>query len=200
MILRKMMEIDRPDVPKTRVLDTSDGPNRPPGGSRAFQRLRKAAPLPHGFAIWQDRAPYASKWRPRLGMGSSFQKWCCGLGQGTVWSVQASKAPRRAKKRPEILSEQYTNDVNRSESDQLAPWPLIQQRMKERRLQAVSSLVVYWHTCRQAAAYMSTKKTAEAEQQVNSNHAEWESADILCHCHLMPISIQVIVFDAHWHE
>ena len=28
-----------------------------------------------------------------------------------------------------------------------------------------------------AAAYMSTKKTAEAEKQVNSKHASWESAD-----------------------
>ena len=104
--LHKIMEIDRPQGPKTRVLDTSDGQNRPPAGSRAFQRLRKAPPLPHGFAIWQDRAPYASKWHPRLGMGSSFQKWCCGLGQGTVWPVQASKTPRRTRKRPEVLSEQ----------------------------------------------------------------------------------------------
>ena len=110
--LRTMIEIDRPEVPKTQVSDTSDDRNRPPGGSRAFQRLRKAAPLPHGFAIWQDRAPYASKLHPRLGMGSSFQKWCCGLGQGTFWPVQASKTPRRTRKRPEVLSEQGRNVAN----------------------------------------------------------------------------------------
>ena len=123
--LRKMMEIDRPDVLQAGVLDTSDRPNRPPGGSRAFQRLRKAAHLPHGFAIWQDRAPYGSKWCPRLSMGSSFQKWCCGLGQGTVWPVQASKTPRRTRKRPEVLSEQSPNAANPGESRSVAPWPLI---------------------------------------------------------------------------
>ena len=120
LLFGKMVGSDRPEVHQARVLDTSDRPNRPRCGSRAFQRLRKAAPLPHGFAIWQDRAPYASKWRPRLGMGSSFQKWCCGLGQGTFWPVQASKTPRRTRKRPEVLSEQGPKC---SKSRQLAPRP-----------------------------------------------------------------------------
>ena len=110
-------------------------------------------------------------------MGSSFQKWCCGLGQGTVWPVQASKAPRRAKKRPEVLSEQSPKC---RESKCVAPWPLIEQIMKKRRLLVVSQqssgLLADMST---AAAYMSTKKIAKAEKQVNSKHASSESADYI---------------------
>ena len=94
----------------------------------------------------------------------------------------APKSPLRAENRPEVLSEQYPIHVNRGESkwialrDSVAP-----NRTKNRKktIILVSSLVVYKQTCRQAAAYMSTKKTAKAEQQVNSNHAEWESADLI---------------------
>ena len=56
-ILRKMAESDRPDVLHPLAWAPSDRPNRPPGGSRAFQMLRKTKHLPHGFVIWQDRAP-----------------------------------------------------------------------------------------------------------------------------------------------
>ena len=60
----------------------------------------------------------------------------------------------------------------------MAPWPLIEQIMKKRRLlvssQQSSGLLADMST---AAAYMSTKKTAKAEKQVNSKHASSESAD-----------------------
>ena len=92
IILRKMAESDRPNVLHPQAWALSDRPNRPPGGSRAFQMLRKAAHLPHGFAIWQDRAPYGSKWCPRLSMGSSFQKWCCGLHQKHVLAPPGPEA------------------------------------------------------------------------------------------------------------
>ena len=79
-----MAESDRPNVLHPRVLALSDRPIRPPGGSRAFQRLQKAAYLPANFAIWQDGAPYGSKTCPGAGMGSFFQKWCCGAGETYV--------------------------------------------------------------------------------------------------------------------
>ena len=79
-----MAESDRPNVLHPRVLALSDRPNRPPGGSKAFQRLQKAAYLPANLAIWQDQAPYGSKTCPGAGMGSFFQKWCCGAGETYV--------------------------------------------------------------------------------------------------------------------
>ena len=91
IILRKMAESDRPNVLKTQAWALSDRPNRPPGGSRAFQMLRKAAHLPHGFATWQNRAPYGSECCPCLGMGSFFQKWCCGLHQMEVLASHGTK-------------------------------------------------------------------------------------------------------------
>ena len=50
-------------------------------------------------------------------MGSSFQKWCCGLGQGTVWPVQASKASFRGVShlKAEVL-EENTSFVKASKS------------------------------------------------------------------------------------
>ena len=104
IILRKKVESDRPEVPKTRVLDTSDRPKSPPGGPRAFQRLRKAAPLPHGFAIWQDRAPYASKTCYNSGMGTLLWIRCSRLHKMQVfrplapimrkWPISWQKAPK----------------------------------------------------------------------------------------------------------
>ena len=90
-ILRTMVESDRPDVLHPQAWALSDRPNRPPGGSKAFQMLRKTIHLPHGFAIWQDRAPYGSQSCPRLGMGSSLRKWCCGVGQMQVLAPQGSE-------------------------------------------------------------------------------------------------------------
>ena len=96
-----MEESDRPHKLKTQAWALSDRPNRPPGGSRAFQMLRKTAHLPHGFATWQNRAPYGSKCCPCLGMGSFFQTWCCGLHQkqflappGPETAIQRSYAAR----------------------------------------------------------------------------------------------------------
>ena len=74
----------RPDVLHPRAWALSDRPNRPPGGSRAFLMLQKAACVLHDLAIWQDRAPYGSKSCPRQSMGNSFQKWCCGVSQMQV--------------------------------------------------------------------------------------------------------------------
>ena len=86
-----MTESDRPNVLHPRAWALSDRRNRPPGGSRAFQMLQKAAHLPHGFAIWQDWAPYGSKSCPGLGMGSSLRKWCSGAGQMQVLAPQGSE-------------------------------------------------------------------------------------------------------------
>ena len=87
-ILHKMMDSDSPNVLHPRVWALSDRRKRPPGASWAFQMLQKASHLPHGFAIWQNRAPYGSKSCPGLSMVSSFQKCCCGRSQMQVLAPQ----------------------------------------------------------------------------------------------------------------
>ena len=56
----------------------------------------------------------------------------------------------------------------------VAPNRTKNERKKTTSSQQSSGLLADMST---AAAYMSTKKTAEAEKQVNSKHASWESAD-----------------------
>ena len=92
-ILNKMMDSDCPNVLHPRVWALSDRPNRPPGGSRAFQRLQKASHLPHGFAIWQDQAPYGSKSCPGLGMGNSFQNAAVAKAKCRFWRLRGPKPP-----------------------------------------------------------------------------------------------------------
>ena len=59
--------------------------------------------------------------------------------------------------------------------DSVAPNRTKNERKKITSSQQSSGLLADMST---AAAYMSIKKTAKAKQQVNSNHAEWESADL----------------------
>ena len=57
------------------------------------KNVQKALDLLSQRPLWQNWTPYGSKCCSRLSMGSSFQKWRCGLHQMQVLAPQGTETP-----------------------------------------------------------------------------------------------------------